>query len=168
MLERLNDIESAVSEHMNECNGKKVIKAYTDKIKELDKKVNNMSGEVTIERWEITKLIVVSLIVPILNGFGFILSEWLNLGTWSWVPLVIVVNSISIPTIVAWLTKKFDKKELAMEVKVSALKDKHAAEILVMKDEVFTERINAGLAKAELGIAQDKIKVLETALINES
>ena len=137
------------------------LEEHDKEIKKIKKVKNMEDGKVVIERWEITKLIVVSLIVPLLNGMGFILSEWLNFGIWSWIPLVIVVNSISIPTIVAWLTKKFDKKELAMEVRESALKDTHAKEILAMKDEVFTERINAGLAKAELKIALDKIEKFE-------
>ena len=43
MLGRIDDIETEINRHIKECKGIKTINAYMGKIKELDKKVNNMS-----------------------------------------------------------------------------------------------------------------------------
>ena len=44
MLGRIDDIETEINRHIKECKGIKTINAYMGKIKELDKKVNNMSN----------------------------------------------------------------------------------------------------------------------------
>lgn len=150
--ERLNGIEA----HIKSQTTGKIIKQLKNEINEVTKlrKVEQkMSKKGEIERFEMTKLLMTSIIIPLLQALTIIISNYWNYGEWSWNPVLIAINVISIPTIMNWLYKKFNKKELAKEKETSDLKVKHMEQLIVKNDEINALKIKAELAMVK-GINQ--------------
>ena len=99
--------------------------------------------------------------IPILTAFALVLGNYVQFDNWSWNPLIIAVQIVSIPSIIAWLTKKFDKKELALEKGLSATKEEYHKKEIIDKDELNAIKITSEVRKREIEILSKELELLK-------
>jgi hypothetical protein len=157
----LSELKDSVSENKEDINGlKAMVKSQTSRavIKQIKNEINEvtklrkseqkMSG-ITIEKHEITKLLIVSIAIPLISAAGIIISNFMTYKVLDWTPILIALNAVSIPTVISWLNKKFDKKDLSREKEISDLKSKHNKELIAKNDQINAMKINYELAKVQ-------------------
>ena len=78
----------------------------------------------------IVKLVVISIVIPLLSATGILFSTYLLMEIWDWKIYIICGQTVIIPAIVTWLKGLFDKGMKKKEDEINILKDeKRALEI---------------------------------------
>ena len=125
-------------------------------IKTVETKMAGIGINIQDEKYEVTRIVVVAIIMPMLTALSIILRDWLNTGLWNFTPMAYAAEVSSIPIIISWLNKKYNKKELNNERRASARQEEYNQKLNQVKDELNAERINAGLARKELELLKEK------------
>lgn len=109
------------------------------------------SKDFRISAW---KLVLSALIIPLINGFSLMMKDWLSVGQWDWTIMLIIINAITIPAIINWLTTTFNlqssKTISEYEALISKNKEDAAKVLEQMKDERDAYKIRAGLSEYAL------------------
>lgn len=146
---------------------KSMLRYSTRKLKKIKigKKIKpgkRIMSDIKNDKHEIAEIISVSLIIAIFQGLAIVIGVYLTYEVWQWSPLLIVAQIIGIPTVISWLTKKFDKKELAYERKISKLKETHYREMVAKNNELNSEKINSQLGKKEAEMLRVELELLRS------
>lgn len=102
------------------------------------------SKKFQISAW---KLVLSALVIPLINAFGLILKDWLVTSQWDWTIVLIVINAVSIPAVISWLTATFD-------LQAQKTATEYEVEIKKIKDERDAYKIKAGLSEYALETAK--------------
>ena len=100
------------------------------------------------------KLVIGSIVIPVISTFAIIFTDRIETGTWNWVLLLNMMNIITVPAITSWLSDIFNVKEkktvYEYEKIIKKLKKDHAREKAELKDENYAYKIKSGLQEYAL------------------
>lgn len=92
------------------------------------------------------KLVLSALLIPILNAFGLMMKDYIAIGEWDWTIMLIIINAVSIPAVINWLTSTFN-------LQAAATAEEYEKTITKLKDERNAYKIKSGLSEYALEIA---------------
>ena len=106
------------------------------------------------------KLVLSALIIPMINALSLMFKEYLTTDMWDWAIMLIVINAVTIPAIITWLTSTFNlesqKTKDEYEAEIRKIRAKSASKIVTLKDERDGYKIKSGLS--EYALEQASIK----------
>lgn len=140
-----NLLEQLALEVLNMKNLQEEVK---NKMSETEEKLPSEVIKSKSFKVSVWKLVLTALVIPMINAFGLMLRDFLVTSTWDWAIILIVINSISIPAIIQWLSSTF-----SLEAQKSATE--YEKIITQLKDERDAFKIKAGLS--EYALEQAKI-----------
>ena len=157
---------TGVKAHIKECPAKQVLENFAkegirleeQRIKIIKKKTEKETiAKYKIERFEITKLLLVAIIAPMMTAFAVAIGLYNLNGVWTWQPVLVAVQITIIPDIVIWLRARFNKRDIERERQMNKIKEEYNEKEKLLTQEVHAQKINAEVRKNEIFLINKEI-----------
>ena len=169
MEEEIKQIKGEVTglkAHVEDCPAKKVLEDFAKEGIRLEEKrikvIKKKTEEDTLKKYgitkhAITKLLLVTILAPILTAITIVIRDFLISSIWSWKPLLIAFQITIIPDIVLWMRATFNKKDLEREKEITKVKQDYNDKEKLLTQQIHAEKINAEVRKNEIVLLNKEI-----------